>query len=140
MTAVAKTKEERRREYLRRLQSLRPIDDDFMRCLFKDNIPLAQLVLRIDAISRRLDLPPSDTAFRSIQGRARDETGNGLPDEYWQKADTSPPGRVRDTIYLQLIGRQHTSIQGRIWGIATRKKYITFRSALELIYLLSEAV
>ena len=47
MTAVAKTKEERRREYLRRLQSLRPIDDDFMRCLFKDNIPLAQLVLRI---------------------------------------------------------------------------------------------
>ena len=44
---MAKTKEERRREYLRRLQSLRPIDDDFMRCLFKDNIPLAQLVLRI---------------------------------------------------------------------------------------------
>lgn len=26
---------------------LRPIDDDFMRCLFKDNIPLVQLVLRI---------------------------------------------------------------------------------------------
>ena len=26
---------------------LRPIDDDFMRCLFKDNIPLAELVLRI---------------------------------------------------------------------------------------------
>ena len=124
----------------------------------------AQLVLRIDAISRSLDLPPSDTAFRSIQGRARDETGNvlpreywqgigtgvqgkareetgnGLPDEYWQKADTSPPGRVRDTIYLQLIGRQHTSIQGRIWGKATRKKYVSFRSALELIYLLSEAV
>lgn len=138
----------------------------------------AQLVLRIDAISRSLDLPPSDTAFRSIQGRSRDgtgnvlpreywqgtdtgvqgkareetgnglsdgywqekETGNGLPDEYWQKADTSPPGRVRDTIYLQLIGRQHTSIQGRIWGKATRKKYVSFRSALELIYLLSEAV
>ena len=100
----------------------------------------AQLVLRIDAISRSLDLPPSDTAFRSIQGRARDGTGNGLPDEYWQKADTSPPGRVRDTIYLQLIGRQHTSIQGRIWGKATRKKYVSFRSALELIYLLSEAV
>ena len=100
----------------------------------------AQLVLRIDAISRSLDHSPSDTAFRSIQGRARDETGNGLPDEYWQKADTSPPGRVRDTIYLQLIGRQHTSIQGRIWGKATRKKYVSFRSALELIYLLSEAV
>ena len=32
---------------LQRLRSLRPIDDDFMRCLFKDNIPLAELVLRI---------------------------------------------------------------------------------------------
>ncbi len=34
-------------EDLQRLQLLRPIDDDFMRCLFKDNIPLAEFVLRI---------------------------------------------------------------------------------------------
>ena len=39
--------EKRRQEDLRRLQALRPIDDDFMRCMFKGNIPLAQLVLRI---------------------------------------------------------------------------------------------
>ena len=32
---------------LQRLRDLRPIDDDFMRCLFKDNIPLVELVLRI---------------------------------------------------------------------------------------------
>ena len=32
---------------LQRLRDLRPIDDDFMRCLFKDNIPLAEFVLRI---------------------------------------------------------------------------------------------
>ncbi len=32
---------------LLKLQGLRPIDDEFMRCLFKDNIPLAELVLRI---------------------------------------------------------------------------------------------
>ena len=50
-----------------------------------------------------------------------------------------PPG-VQDTIYLQLIGRQNTSIQGRIWGRITKKRYISFRSALELICLLSEAV
>lgn len=36
-----------RQRDLERLRRLRPIDDDFMRCLFKDNIPLAQLVLRI---------------------------------------------------------------------------------------------
>lgn len=32
---------------LERLKRLRPIDDTFMRCMFKDNIELAQLVLRI---------------------------------------------------------------------------------------------
>lgn len=32
---------------LEKLPGLRPIDDDFMRCLFKENIPLAQFVLRI---------------------------------------------------------------------------------------------
>lgn len=41
------TEEQKHREGLQRLRSLRPIDDDFMRCLFKDNIPLAELVLRI---------------------------------------------------------------------------------------------
>ena len=34
-------------EDLQRLRGLRPIDDDFMRCLFRDNIPLAEFVLRI---------------------------------------------------------------------------------------------
>ena len=32
---------------LARLRELRPMDDDFMRCIFRDNLPLAQLVLRI---------------------------------------------------------------------------------------------
>mgnify|MGYP002507983633 CR=1 FL=1 len=41
------TKEQKRQDDLQRLRGLRPIDDDFMRCLFKDNIPLAELVLRI---------------------------------------------------------------------------------------------
>ena len=39
--------EQKRQQDLERLRRLRPIDDDFMRCLFKDNIPLAELVLRI---------------------------------------------------------------------------------------------
>ena len=38
---------QKRQKDLQRLRGLRPIDDDFMRCLFKDNIPLAELVLRI---------------------------------------------------------------------------------------------
>ena len=39
--------DQQHQEDLERLQKLRPIDDDFMRCLFKDNIPLVELVLRI---------------------------------------------------------------------------------------------
>lgn len=34
-------------EKFRRLREFKPMDDEFMRCLFKNNIPLAQLVLRI---------------------------------------------------------------------------------------------
>ena len=41
------TTEQQHQEDLQRLRDLRPIDDDFLRCLFKDNIPLAELVLRI---------------------------------------------------------------------------------------------
>lgn len=34
-------------EDLQRLRGFRPIDDTFMRCLFRDDLPLAQFVLRI---------------------------------------------------------------------------------------------
>ena len=40
-------RERERQEDLAKLRGLRPMDDDFMRCIFKDNIPLAELVLRI---------------------------------------------------------------------------------------------
>ena len=42
-----RVKEREHQEDLARLRGLRPIDDTFMRCLFRDNLPLAQLVLRI---------------------------------------------------------------------------------------------
>ena len=50
--------EQQHREDLQRLRDLRPIDDDFMRCLFKDNIPLAEFVLRI--ITDKQDLIITD--------------------------------------------------------------------------------
>jgi len=48
----------KRQKDLERLRKLRPIDDDFMRCLFKDNISLAELVLRI--ITSKPDLIITD--------------------------------------------------------------------------------
>lgn len=50
--------EQKHQEDLQRLRGLRPIDDDFMRCLFKDNIPLVELVLRI--ITGKPDLMITD--------------------------------------------------------------------------------
>lgn len=47
MAIELKTKEQKHQEDLQRLRGLRPIDDDFMRVLFKENLPLAQYVLRI---------------------------------------------------------------------------------------------
>ena len=47
MESELERREREHREDLARLRGLRPIDDDFMRCIFKDNIPLAQRTLRI---------------------------------------------------------------------------------------------
>lgn len=58
MLDIINETEHRRQQDLERLRSLRPIDDDFMRCLFKDNIPLAELVLRI--ITGKQDLVITD--------------------------------------------------------------------------------
>lgn len=48
-------------EDLQRLRGLRPMDDDFMRCLFKDNIPLAEFVLRIITGKRDLVITTCET-------------------------------------------------------------------------------
>ncbi len=54
-------------EDLQRLCLLRPIDDDFMRCLFKDNIPLAEFVLRI--ITDKPDLIITDCEIQKDMKR-----------------------------------------------------------------------
>ena len=55
---MALTKQQQQEKDLQRLEQLRPIDDDFMRCLLKDNVPLAEFVLRI--ITDRKDLTITD--------------------------------------------------------------------------------
>ena len=48
-------------EDLQRLRGFRPIDDTFMRCLFRDNLPLAEFVLRIILDKPDLRLIRSET-------------------------------------------------------------------------------
>lgn len=54
-------KERERRENLQRLRGFRPIDDDFMRCLFRENIELTQFVLRILTGKRDLTIISVET-------------------------------------------------------------------------------
>lgn len=54
-------KEREHQEDLQRLCYFRPIDDDFMRCLFKDNVPLAELVLRVITGKRDLVITKCET-------------------------------------------------------------------------------
>lgn len=57
-------------EDLKRLKLLRPMDDDFMRCLFKDDLELVQYVLRIIMQNHSLTLRESETQkdFKRLQG------------------------------------------------------------------------
>ena len=48
-------------EDLQRLRGFRPIDDTFMRCLFRNNLPLAQFALRIITGKRDLVLTREET-------------------------------------------------------------------------------
>ncbi len=59
--------EQQHQEDLQRLRGLRPIGDDFMRCLFKDNIPLAEFVLRI--ITDKTDLIITDCEIQKDMKR-----------------------------------------------------------------------
>ncbi|MBR1560991.1 MAG: PD-(D/E)XK nuclease family transposase [Clostridia bacterium] len=54
-------RERYREEDLQRLRGFRPIDDTFMRCLFQDDLPLAQLVLRIITGKEDLVLTRAET-------------------------------------------------------------------------------
>ena len=54
MTELELQKQKDHEEDLARLRGFRPVDDTFMRVLFRDNLPLAELVLRI--ITRKNDL------------------------------------------------------------------------------------
>jgi hypothetical protein len=54
-------KQRLRREDLQRLREMRPIDDDFMRCIFRDNKELAQKVLRILIQNKTLNIVSVET-------------------------------------------------------------------------------
>lgn len=55
--------EEKHRKYLERLANLRPLDDEFMRELFRNNLELAEFVLRIIIDKPDLKLTKEETQY-----------------------------------------------------------------------------
>lgn len=108
----------------------------------------AELIFRIEEISRFLRLLERDREFRSLQGE-NDAKAFRLPAEYCKIVplyQVMEHGLSREfyktaskeKIYLHLIGRQNMSLQGRIKGRQTGGEFVYFRSALELMHLLSK--
>ena len=61
MTEQELQKQKDREEDLQRLRGFRPVDDTFMRVLFRDNLPLAEYVLRIIIEKKDLRLTKEET-------------------------------------------------------------------------------
>lgn len=101
----AQKRERRHREDLERLRGFRPIDDTFMRGLFKDNIPLAELVLRIIVGKPDLTLVKCETqadlkrvtGARSVclDAYATDSTGKKYDIEIQRADNGADPHRAR---------------------------------------------
>ena len=98
-------RERRHQEDLRRLRNFRPIDDTFMRGLFKENLPLAQFVLRIITGKPDLMLTTCETqadmkrvtGARSIclDAYATDSTGKKYDIEVQRADNGADPHRAR---------------------------------------------
>lgn len=98
-------RERRHQEDLERLRGFRPIDDTFMRGMFQDNIPLAQLVLRIITGKPDLVLTKCETqadlkrvtGARSIclDAYATDSTGKKYDIEVQRADNGADPHRAR---------------------------------------------
>ena len=63
MKFVRKSKEQLHQEDLERIAKYRPLDDDFMRELFRDNKPLTELVLRIITGKQDLVVTSQETQY-----------------------------------------------------------------------------
>ena len=98
-------KEKRHLEDLERLRALRPIDDTFMRGLFKENIPLVELVLRIITNKPDLKILKCETQadMKRVTGArsicldvyATDSTGKKYDIEVQRADEGADPHRAR---------------------------------------------
>ena len=103
--AILKAAEQQHQKDLRRLRDLRTIDDDFMRSMFKNNIPLAEFVLRMITGMQELTITDCETqkdmkrlaGARSIclDAYGTDSTGKRYDLEIQRQEKGADPHRAR---------------------------------------------
>lgn len=109
---------------------------------------LAELGFRINEIARFLKLQGEAPPCRSLNHGYKEETGT-LPEEYRTVIPAGQrarygfcPGmhrkKTQKIVRVEVLGMQNMSLQGRIRCRSTGEREVYFRSALELMYLLSE--
>lgn len=116
----------------------------------KDPVPFAnlgELILRIDGISRLTQAPPGTAGngeFRSLKAGTKGAEAAAGRTAWLFRTEERPEeegwrqSRGEKAVLLHLMAREHWSLQGRIRGAGTGGAYVYFRSALELMHLLSE--
>lgn len=132
--------EQRHQEDLQRLQGFRPIDDTFMRGLFKENIPLAEFVLRIITGKQDLILIKCETQadFKRVTGArsicldayATDSTGKKYDIEVQRSDNGADPHRARYHSSMMDVGiwmRSRITESFRTHMLYLLRKMITIR-------------
>lgn len=106
-----------------------------------------QLILAIDEVCERVGQPKQSTNPRFLKkisaehyielasGNRKGDLfdGRGLMEPYFHQVSNA-----KEIMIIQVLFRQNSSMQGRILCSYSNKKYVSFRSALELMRMLSE--
>jgi len=105
------------------------------------------LVLKLDAVSRRFGPAGPAWEYRFLrdglagkEGLLPAECREEVPEDRRMKSGWGSEFYhlgTKETLYLQIAGRQNYTLQGRIRGKLTGGNYVCFRSGMELMQLLS---
>ncbi len=112
---------------------------------------VGDLILKLDEICDWVGTPQPSTNPRFLNKKMsekyakRTKEKNILPVKAKiQLQDSKTLGSrahlAKETLIVKIEFRQNASIQGRVIGKLTKKKYVNFRSALELMRMLEEIV
>lgn len=124
---------------------------DIVNCHLKKLIcfhGIHDLIITIDEVCEQLGAPMRSTDPRFLTGEGAEsyrklsrQTKHTHPLDTRKAAERIIPfvTHARAVIVVEVMYRQHSSMQGRIHCNCTGPKYVAFRSALELMRMLVEA-